>query len=293
MVAAFDYCLHGTRRRGAVDRHRDARAGRRRPRRPPAPRLRDRAGDRGRRRGADPRVLRRPRGVGAVAPARLPARPRHRGDQAEQPAGDRRDPRRARHHRLGRHLATSARQRSLRDHPDRRAVHRRARRAEPVRAVVAGLRAAARRPSAARGPRRSLPVRPRPRLHGPAAGRPLHRLRRRARLPGARAEHPRLAALGHVLPRPLPADEGRGRSSSTCRRRAPLEDVDRPAEGAARGVPRGVPRLLRAARRRPTARRCAGPTRRSCWSRASACSASARTSRPPGSPASSTSTRST
>ena len=41
------------------------------------------------------------------------------------------------------------------------------------------------------------------------------------------------------------------------------------------------------------ARRCAAPTRRSCWCPASACSASARTSRPPGSPASSTSTRST
>ncbi len=40
-------------------------------------------------------------------------------------------------------------------------------------------------------------------------------------------------------------------------------------------------------------RRCAVPTRRSCSSRASACSASARTSRPHGWPASSTSTRST
>ena len=42
-----------------------------------------------------------------------------------------------------------------------------------------------------------------------------------------------------------------------------------------------------------TARRCAARTRRSCWCPASACSASARTSRPPGWPASSTSTRST
>src|SRR3712207_8968141 len=41
------------------DRHRDARPGRRRARRPPAPRLRHRPGDGGRRRGADPRVLRR------------------------------------------------------------------------------------------------------------------------------------------------------------------------------------------------------------------------------------------
>ena len=40
-------------RRGAVDRHRDARAGRRSARRPPAPRLRHRDRDRRRRRGAD------------------------------------------------------------------------------------------------------------------------------------------------------------------------------------------------------------------------------------------------
>ena len=43
----------------------------------------------------------------------------------------------------------------------------------------------------------------------------------------------------------------------------------------------------------PTARRCGAPTRRSCSSPASGCSPSARTSRPPGWPASSTSTRST
>ena len=44
---------------------------------------------------------------------------------------------------------------------------------------------------------------------------------------------------------------------------------------------------------RRTPRRCAAPTRRSCSCRASACSATAKTSRPPASPASSTSTRST
>ena len=38
----------------------------------------------------------------------LPARPRHRRDQGGEPAGDRLHPRRARHHRLGRHLARSA-----------------------------------------------------------------------------------------------------------------------------------------------------------------------------------------
>ena len=43
----------------------------------------------------------------------------------------------------------------------------------------------------------------------------------------------------------------------------------------------------------PTPRRSGVRTRRSCWSPGSGCSPSARTSRPPGSPASSTSTRST
>ena len=103
MVAAFDYCLHGrggaapsidTAMHGLVD----ARA-----RRPPAPGRGHRVRDRRRRRGADQGVLRRPGGVGAVAAARVPARPGHRRGQAGQPAGDRRDPRRARHHRLGRH----------------------------------------------------------------------------------------------------------------------------------------------------------------------------------------------
>ena len=66
-----------------------------------------------------------------------------------------------------------------------------------------------------------------------------------------------------------------------------------PAARAARRVPGGLRGLLRAARRRRTRRRCAAPTRPSCSSPASACSPSAATSRPPGWPASSTSTRST
>ena len=46
-------------------------------------------------------VLRRPGGVGALAPARVPARPGHRRDQGGQPAGDRLHPRWARHHGVG------------------------------------------------------------------------------------------------------------------------------------------------------------------------------------------------
>ncbi len=82
MVAAFDYCLHGKGGAAPVHRHRDARARRRPARRPPAPRLRDRAGHGRRRRGADQGVLRRPGGVGRLAPARLPARSRHRRGEA-------------------------------------------------------------------------------------------------------------------------------------------------------------------------------------------------------------------
>ena len=113
MVAAFDYCLHGkggaapsidTAMHGLVDAP---------ARRPPASRLRHRARDRRRRRGADQEDLRRQGGLGAVASARLPARPRHRGDQGGEPEGDRLHPRRPRHHRVGRHLRARARSNSL------------------------------------------------------------------------------------------------------------------------------------------------------------------------------------
>ena len=73
----------------ALHRHRHARSGGRPARRPSAPRLRYRAGLLRRRRDADQRVLRRPGGLGALAPARLPARPGHRGGQGRPSAGDR------------------------------------------------------------------------------------------------------------------------------------------------------------------------------------------------------------
>ena len=94
--------------------------------------------------------------------------------------------------------------------------------------------------------------------------------RRRPRLPGARAA-PAAGGARHVVPRPLPADQGPPAG--------PRPAADRPARGrgraparAPRGLSRRVPRLLRAARDARLARRCAAPTRRSCWSRASGCS---------------------
>lgn len=107
----------------------------------------------------------------------------------------------------------------------------------------------------------------------------------------ARAEHPRLAALGTSCPdhflrtkvRPLVLDVAPT---------APLEEaVARLKELHAAYREEYAAYYERHAE--PDSPPCAAPTRRSCWCRVSACSASARTSRPPGWPASSTSTRST
>ena len=184
MVAAFDYCLHGkggaapsidTAMHGLVD----ARA-----RRPPAPRLGHRDRDRRRRRGAHRGRVRREGRLGAVASPRLPARPRHRRDQGGEPAGDRLHPRRARHHRVGRHVGRGRGELAV-DHRHRRRVHRRAR---PHRAV----RCRARRLRGAAGGRAPRPRRrpgaddPRHRVARQADGRALHRLGCRARLPRER-----------------------------------------------------------------------------------------------------------
>ena len=75
---------------------------------------------------------------------------------------------------------------------------------------------------------------------------------------------PELAALGTSCPdhflrtkvKPLVVDTAPD---------APARRGRGPAQGAARGLPGRLPRLLRAARDRRTARRCAAPTRRSCW----------------------------
>ena len=115
-------------RRRAVDRHRDARPGRRRARRPPAPRLGHRPRDRRRRRGADARSASATgwsgcRGAGPASSSASTS-PRSR---TSNPQAIGVHPRRPRHHRLGRDVATSAEAQLAGDHPDRRGVHRRAR----------------------------------------------------------------------------------------------------------------------------------------------------------------------
>ena len=165
-----------------------------------------------------------------VAPARVPARPRHRRDPARRTRRrHRRDPRRPRDHRLGRHLRR-VRGELARDHPDRRAVHRGARPAPSRSArVVAGYEplpdgGAARARAAA-----LLPV-----VRGLAStDRPqVGHFTRRARSSSTssrEAEHPRLAALGTSCPdhflrtkvRPLvldlpPTAPARARRSSGC-----------------------------------------------------------------------------
>ena len=231
-------------RRGAVDRHRDARARRRRPRRPPPSRLGDRAGHGGRRRGADARGVRRPRGLGAVAPAGVPAGPRHRGDPRGEPGGHRLHPRRPRDHRLGRD------QRRVRggvagDHRHRGAVHRRARASRAVRPAAGGLRAAGRgRAPGAR--RRPAADRARAGLDRPPAGRALHRRPGRARLPGPQRA-PATRRAGDVVPRPLPADQDPAAGARPAADGVP-RGRDRAAARAPRGVPRRLRGLLRAAR---------------------------------------------
>ena len=181
---------------------------------------------------------------------------------ARQPAGDRRRARRPRHHRLGRD------QRGVRgalagDHPDGPALPRRARTARAVRRD--GRRATSRCPrtGAGRGP---------PRWRRSSAGSPPPTSGRSATSPTAdvvldflaRAEHPRLAALGTSCPDHFLRDQGPADGAGPARRR-PAGGGGRPAARAARRLPGRLRRLLRAARRRGRHRPCAVPTRRSCW----------------------------
>ncbi len=280
------------RRRRAVDRHRHARPRRRRrtsttctptpaSRWPPPPTAR-----------RSPGVLRRPRRLGAVAPARASSwawtsprsRRRTRRPSAASSAATASPP--------GATTSEQCEANSPGDHPDGGALPRRARhgRSRSGRRCPATRRC--RRRERRQQGRRARPGDPRPRVAPTGRRSGTSPTPTSSWTSSASAEHPRLAALGTSCPdhflrtkvRPLvvdlPADRaGRGR------RRA--------AEGAARGVPRRVRRLLRAARDPGQPGRCAARTRRSCWCPASACSASAPTSRPPAWPASSTSTRST
>ena len=153
-----------------------------------------------------------------------------------------------------------------------------------------------RRPAGRRAPRagrRAGADDPLDRLAGPADGRPLHRLRRGPGLPGL-GRAPAAGRARHVVPRPLPAHQGQAAACSTCPRRRRSRSRSPGCASCTRRTARTTRATTTATRspsrsRRPSAAR----TRSSCWCPASACSASARTSRPPAWPGSSTSTRST
>ena len=202
------------------------------------------------------------------------------------------DPRRSRHHGVGRYERGVRGATRWRSSARAAAFLSRAGRPRAVRRGRARLRAAA-------GGRAARPGRPRWRpssagagVHRSAPGRALHRQRRRARLLRARPSWPGWPRSARRAPTTSCARRS-ARSCSTSRRPRPARRRRRPPARAARRVPRRLPRLLRAPRRRRTRRRCAAPIRRSCSSPASACSPTARRSRRRGSPASSTSTPST
>ena len=141
-----------------------------RARRPPAPRLGDRAGHRGRRGEAHRGVLRRPGGVGAVAAAGLPAGPGHRRGGGGEPAGHRRGAGRPRDHRVGRDQRGGEAQLAGDHRRRRRRTSTSTAWPEPFGAVVAGnepLPEAERRAKAAA----HLPDDPRAGLHRPGPGR--------------------------------------------------------------------------------------------------------------------------
>ena len=214
-----------------------ARAGRPRPstprctgwssraRRSPAPGLRHRAGHGGRRGELTARVLRRQGGVGAVAPARVRAGPGHRRDQGGAPAGHRRacwagtvSPPGATPARSAKptHCGSSAPPSEFlaeRGGPSRSA---------PVVAGCEALPEAERRAKAAA----LFPTSAGIASHGPAGGRPLHRLRRVLDFL-ARAK---LAAAGrarHLVPRPLPAHQGQAAGAGPA--------ADAPSRRSSRG----------------------------------------------------------
>ena len=126
--------------------------------------------------------------------------------KAANPAGDRLHPRRARHHRLGRHVR-GVRAQLAAHHPHRRGVPRRPRQGRAVRARTRRVRGRCPRPSAAPAPPRSRPsIRGLASTDRPQVGH-FTDSGRRPGLPGARRA-PAAGRARHLLPRPLPAHEG-------------------------------------------------------------------------------------
>ena len=218
----------------------------------------------------------------------LPAGPGHRRGGGGEPAGHRRacwagtaSPRGAR-------PARRRRRTRWRSSPGRRRTSTST--AWPSRSARS-WRATSRCPKpngARRRPRSSRPSAGWPPPTGP--GGPLHRQRRGAGVPLPR-EARAAGRAGHVLPGPLPAHQGQAAGGGPAR--GGVRRGDRgSAAGAARRLPGGLPRLLQ---------RHAGPDSPPMRGADPAivlvpgvgCSPSGATSRPPGSRASSTSTRST
>ena len=166
--------------------------------------------------------------------------------QRRQPAGHRRDPRRARHHRVGRHQRGVRGATRWRSSAPPAATSTEHGRPEPFGPVVEGYEPLPAE-RAARAGRRAARC---------CAGWPPPTGRRSATSPTAtscstsspRERHPRAGRAGHLLPRPLPAHQGpaagAGPAADGAARRG-----RRAAAGAARSLPRRLPRLLRAARR--------------------------------------------
>ena len=271
MVAAFDYCLHG--KGGAAPSIDTAMhgAGRRRARRPPAPGLRDRARDRRRRGGADRRRCfgdrvvwvpwRRPGfqlglDIAAIKAANPQAIGCILGGHGITAWGDTSERGRG---------ATRWRSSAPREAFLAEQRHRPSRSAPWCPATSRCPTAERRARAAALAPViRGLASTDQPQVgHYTDSDVVLDFL--------SREKLAALAELGTSCPdhflrtkvKPLVVDLPGD---------APLEEVVARLHGAARGVPRRLPGLLRPQRRPRTARRSAAPTRRSCWSRASACS---------------------
>ena len=207
-----------------------------------------------------------------------------------QPAGDRRASSAGTASPPGARPARSARRNSLEIIRTAEAFLAEHGKAEPFGPVVAGFEPLPDRGAAGPG-RRAGPGHPRARLDRPPrrSGTSPTPTSCSTSCPAEKQQRARRAR--HLLPGPLPAHQGPaagGRPPAG----APLEDVVARLRSCTPPTARSTPPTTTGTPPR-TARRCAAPTRRSCWCPASACSPSARTSRPRGWPASSTSTRST